>query len=118
MIDSKTVQQLQASINDGETCVINLTASWCPDCTDQAANLASFTQLFTDKKVPCYTLAVQEEKRVYLSEEHQALTESMGGHGFPRTVLVINGEIVDADNVEVISAAQLAELAEAFLAQL
>jgi len=118
MVETKTVQQVQANIKNGETCIVNLTASWCPDCTDQAQNLALFAEAFAEQKVPCYTLAVQEEKRIYLSDEHQVFTESVGGHGFPRTVLVINGEVVDADNVEVISAVQLAELAEAFLAQL
>lgn len=118
MIETKTLQQLQACINEGETCVINLTASWCPDCTEQAENLAVFADAFAEKQVPCYTSAVQVEKRVYLSNEHQAFTDSLGGHGFPRTILVINGEVVDADNVEVISAPQLAELAKKFLEQL
>lgn len=118
MIETKTLQQLQTSINNGETCIVNLTASWCPDCTDQAQNLALFAEAFAEKNVPCYTLAVQVEKRVYLSDDHQSFTESLGGHGFPRTVLVIAGKVVDADNVEVISKEQLSELAEKFLVQL
>jgi len=118
MIETKMVQQVQASIANGETCIVNLTATWCPDCTEQAENLAQFADAFAEKSVPCYTLAVQVEKRVYLSDEHESFTESVGGHGFPRTVLVINGEIVDADNVEVISKEQLTELADKFVAQL
>lgn len=118
MIETKTLQQLQASIANAQTCVINLTAAWCSDCTKQAENLAEFSELFASKNVPCYTAAVQEEKNVYLSEQHQAFTESVGGHGFPRTVLVINGKVVDADNVEVITAEQLVALADKFLAQL
>lgn len=118
MIETKTVQEVQASIANGETCIVNLTAAWCSDCTDQAKNLAVFSEALVTKQVPCYTLDVQVDKRIYLSEQHESFTESVGGHGFPRTVLVINGEIVDADNVEVISKVQLAELAEKFLQQL
>lgn len=118
MIETKTLEQVQASIDNGETCVVNLTAAWCPDCTDQAKNLPVFAEALATKQVPCYTLAAQVEKRIYLSEQHESFTDSVGGHGFPRTVLVINGKAVDVDNVEVISKIQLAELAEQFLAQL
>jgi len=118
MIETKNLKQIQAIIANGETCVVNLTANWCSDCTDQAENLSIFSEVLATQKTPCYTLAVQDEKNIYLSEEHQEFTEQLGGHGFPRTVLVISGQVVDADNVEVISQPQLTVLADKFVSQL
>jgi hypothetical protein len=118
MIKSRTLAELKNSITALETCVINLTAKWCSDCTDQAKNLISFSDVLEKKKIDCYTLVVQTEKNIYLSDEHQRFTELLGGHGFPRTVLVIKGKIVDANNVEIISSKQLNELSKAFLKQL
>ena len=118
MIENKTIEQIQHSIASGETCVLNLTANWCSDCTDQASNLTTISEILNTKEVACYTLVVQQERNIYLSEEHQVLTELVGGHGFPRTVLIINGKIVDADNVEVISEEQLITLADKFIKQL
>lgn len=115
MIVNKTLEQLQNAIATGDTCIINLTASWCSDCTEQSLNLAAFSELLADKKVATYSVVMQEHKNVYLSAEHQRFTESLGGHGFPRTVLVIDGKSVDTDNVEIISDAQLTELANKFL---
>jgi thiol:disulfide interchange protein len=118
MIETKTLKQIQAIIANGETCVVNLTADWCSDCTDQAENLARFGENLATKQISSYTLVVQEQKNTYLSEEHQTFTEQLGGHGFPRTVLVVNGQVVDADNVEVISEQQLTALTQQFFAQL
>jgi len=118
MIINKTLEQLQNTITAGDTCIVNLTASWCSDCTEQSLNLATFSELLAEKKVDTYSLVMQEQKNVYLSVEHQQFTESLGGHGFPRTVLVINGKVVDVDNVEIISTEQLTELAKTFLLQL
>lgn len=118
MIESKSLEQVKMSIAALDTCVINLTAAWCSDCTDQSKNLDAFSEVLATKNVPSYTLAVQTEKNVYISTEHQRFTESLGGHGFPRTVLVINGKVVDADNVEVISLEQLKALSQQFLQQL
>lgn len=118
MIKTLPLEQLQRIIANGESCIINLTANWCSDCTDQAEHLTHFCELFAAKQIRCYTLAVQDEKNIYLSLEHQAFTELVGGHGFPRTVLIIKGKAVDTDNVEIISAAQLTQLAETFLQQL
>ncbi len=115
MIKNENLEQIQSHITNGESCVVNLTANWCSDCTDQAKNLVLFTEILATQKVPCYTLAVQEEKNVYFSDQHQLFTELVGGHGFPRTVLVVKGKVVDADNVEVISEPQLNELAEKFI---
>jgi len=118
MVETKTLQQIQMSLANGETCVINLTATWCPDCTEQAVHLDAFSDKLASQQVPCYNAVMQIEKRIYLSDLHASFTESMGGHGFPRTILVINGNVVDADNVEVISAVQLAALSAQFMKQL
>ena len=118
MTETKTLKQIQNSIESAETCVINLIAAWCSDCTDQSENLAMFAQILATHKVHCYSSVVQQEKNIYLSADHQSFTESVGGHGFPRTILIIKGKIVDADNVEIISSEQLTELANKFIQQL
>ena len=118
MIENKTLEQIQKIIASGKSCVLNLTANWCSDCTDQAHNLDAFSKKLNAKQIVCYTFAVQQQKGDYLSDEHQAFTELVGGHGFPRTVLVINGQMVDADNVEVISRQQLTDLSDKFIKQL
>ena len=118
MIKQTNLEQLQNRIEEGETCVVNLTADWCSDCTDQSLNLQKFSENLAIKKVAIYTLVMQQEKNIYLSAEHQRFTELLGGHGFPRTVLIINGKVVDADNVEIISTEQLTELAKQFIEHL
>lgn len=115
MIEKKTLEQIEKSITNAETCVVNLTAAWCSDCIDQAENFALFSERLSSKKVSCYTVVMQQTKNVYLSDSHQSFTELVGGHGFPRTLLVIKGNVVDTDNVEVISESQLNGLAEKFI---
>lgn len=118
MFKNKTLVQLQSSMTDAQSCIVNLTAKWCSDCTDQSHHLHAFSEAFSTKSIDVYSVVMQEEKNIYLSAEHQQFTESVGGHGFPRTVLFVNGTIVDADNVEIITTEQLGALAKAFLAQL
>ncbi|WP_022941645.1 TlpA family protein disulfide reductase [Psychromonas hadalis] len=118
MIKNSSLEQVQKSILTATACVVNLTAKWCSDCTEQAYHLPDFSHSLATKSLSFYTLAVQKDKNVYLSTEHQAFTELLGGHGFPRTVLVIEGKVIDADNVEVISAEQLNELLDKFTKQL
>jgi hypothetical protein len=60
-------------------------------------------------------LNVQDQQRVYLSLAHQEVTEAFGGHGFPRTVLIRDGQVVDGDNVEVVTAEGLEKLAIVFI---
>lgn len=118
MIKNSSLEQLQKNIATAECCVVNITAKWCSDCTDQANNLDLFSDILATKAISFYTLEVQKEKNIYLSTEHQDFTEQLGGHGFPRTVLIIKGKVVDGDNVEVISSSQLNELSDKFLAQI
>lgn len=114
-IDAKQAKDL---ISSGNTCILNIVAAWCSDCTKQAANFAPFANCFTQQGFAVYELNVQDDKHVFLSPQHQQLTEQFGGHGFPRTALLSKGKIVDADNIEVISAEQLSTLAEKFQKQL
>lgn len=63
---------------------------------------------------PVYQINVQDVKNQYISAEHEALTVKFGGRGYPRTVLILNNNIVDPNNVEIISRAQLLSLANKF----
>ena len=113
LIDADAVQGLLA--NNG-TAVINLVAAWCPDCYEsQATNLESLRGPLIEDGVMFANLLVQEQKNEYLSPLHQALTLGFGGHGFPRTVLILNGEPVSTDNVEVTESGALNQLASSFL---
>lgn len=108
---SKVLEKL----NNKQTFVLNVIASWCPDCTErQAPNLENFSQSFDDVNLEVVNLLVQEEKRVYLTQEHQEFVNGLGGHGFPRTVLFVNGNNVDSDNVEIITEPQLEDLSQKF----
>jgi len=118
MIKYIVAEQAKALITSGNTCILNIVAAWCADCTEQSANFACFAKDFTQQGVFVYELNVQDEKNVFLSPLHKQLTERFGGHGFPRTILICEGKIVDADNVEVISAEQLFTLADKFKKQL
>jgi len=118
MMKNKTLEQVKSYIAKAQTCVINITADWCSDCIDQSHNLDAFNDALEKKQITCYTIAVQAQKNIYLSTEHREFTELLGGHGFPRTVLFIEGKMADADNVEIISSEQLTELSQQFLQQL
>ena len=114
-----TVQEITTHINNNETFVINILASWCPDCTRrQKPNMPPFIQAMQANGTPVYEIVVQHAPYQFLSPEHEELTALFGGHGFPRTALVKAGTIIDADNVEVTSAGALAVLAEKFVQQL
>jgi len=118
MIKYINAEQTQDLMRAGDTCIVNVVAAWCTDCTEQSENFDSFARGFTEQGISVYEVNVQDKKSLFLSPLHQQLTERFGGHGFPRTILIKEGKIIDADNVEVISAAQLTYLAEKFRKQL
>jgi hypothetical protein len=118
MIKNINVEQAKQLLNSNDTFIINILAAWCTDCTEQAKNTPSFTQYFTNPNIPFYQLNVQETKNVFISAEHQQVTDLLGGRGYPRTVLIKEGIICDADNVEIISSESLRQLAEKFKIQL
>ena len=114
MINYINAQQVEDVIKAEQTCILNLVAAWCSDCTKQSENFDSFAREFAVQDVPVYQVNVQNDKNVFLSSLEQQLTEKFGGHGFPRTILIKKGKAVDTDNVEIISAAQLTALADKF----
>ena len=118
MIKYINVEKAQYLIGTEETCILNLVAAWCSDCTEQSKNFHSFARTFTEQGISVYEINVQNEKNLFLSPSHQQLTQLYSGHGFPRTVLIKKGKSADADNVEVISEEQLAALADKFKKQL
>jgi len=118
MIKYINAAQAQDLMRAENTCILNIVAAWCSDCTRQSKNVGSFTQGFTKKNISVYQVNMQDDKNLFLSPLHQQLTALFGGHGFPRTVLIKKGKIADANNVEIISAEQLAELGDKFRKQL
>ncbi|REG82125.1 TlpA family protein disulfide reductase [Marinomonas pollencensis] len=103
----------------GETFVVNVVTAWCPDCTErQKPHLAAFVKEMASHEVAVLQVRVQLEKGCFISPEDEKLTLQFGGPGYPRTVLVKAGRVVDQDNVEVITPEGLATLAAKFIAQL
>lgn len=112
-------EDIQTHISNKETFVLNLVAQWCPDCTErQSLYIDGFAKKLGLNGLLVYQVNVQVERKVFLSDVHAALTELCGGHGYPRTVLVKDGELIDTDNVEVITEAGLDELAQRFVSRL
>ncbi len=94
--------------------VLNVLANWCSDCTEQQINIQAFSNLMAENQLEVLQLTAQKENRVYIDADYQALIEQLGGHGYPRTILVLKGQIVSSDNVEVISLDDLTKLASTF----
>lgn len=114
MIVEQSPEELQARIENKETFVLNLVSSWCPDCTErQQPNFPPFVEKIEKAEMVVYQCVVQEERLVFLSDAHEALTDALGGHGYPRTTLILNGEAV-LSRVEVMDALALAMLADDF----
>jgi len=101
-----------------ESFVVNIVTSWCPDCTvRQAQFIEDFAGKLQNLGLAVFQCTVQHERGVFIGGEHENLTASCGGHGYPRTVLFINGEIADWENVEIVTAEGLGDLAERFLSK-
>lgn len=98
-----------------QTFVLNIVASWCSDCTAQQENIPYFKNKLIEKNIDVFELIAQHHKDDFVDHSTMLLVEKMGGHGYPRTILFVNGEAVSCDNIEVINRAQLCELATQFL---
>lgn len=110
-----SIEELDNKLANGDSFVLNLVATWCPDCTaKQAPNLPDFAARLKQSDLPLHNLTVQQQKSVYLTEAHESLADSLGGHGFPRTVLYFKGQPVDTDNVEITGGHELKNLAARF----
>ena len=118
MIKYIDAKQVEALIDSEATWILNIVTAWCGDCTKQAESINLFASHFIIKGISVYEVNVQNERNQFISPELEALTESLGGRGYPRTVLIQNGKVVDADNVEVISEGQLSALSDKFQQQL
>ena len=116
-MDIKIVQpaEVQHKMAAGETFVLNVVTDWCPDCTErQHPNLPVLQSKMEKVGVGVYQLIVQSQRMVFLSNVHEQLVEQFGGHGYPRTILIKNGQEVESA-VEVMSEQDLAALADRFI---
>ena len=113
-----TLKDLPFVSRQNSKLVLNIEANWCPDCTErQKPHLAEFASKLKENDIAFYQLVVQEQRGVFLTPEHEAFVESVGGHGYPRTVFFQNGSIASKDHVEIITSEQLTKLAEQFIAK-
>jgi thiol-disulfide isomerase/thioredoxin len=96
--------------------VLNIVASWCPDCTEaQFPHTETFRAVVNEAGIEFYNLVAQEVKGDFLSPLHEALVESAGGHGYPRTTLWINGVLRENDHIEVTELDDLIALGKHFV---
>ncbi|MEL0614812.1 hypothetical protein [Marinomonas arenicola] len=99
----------------GDTFVVNVVAAWCPDCTErQSKYIDGFGQAMKRHGVDVLQVTVQLQKGDFISAEHEQMMAQFGGPGYPRTVLIKRGDVVDQDNVEVITEDTLSALAARF----
>ena len=116
MIKDIAPSEVRVHIEQGETFVVNVVTSWCPDCTErQRPHLAVLIEKVEGAGIPVYQCTVQEEKLVFMSSDHETLTNDFGGHGYPRTVLVIKGRVEQDSRVEVMDPLSLDMLATEYI---
>ena len=117
MVQQYSPKEIRKKMSARETFVVNIVAAWCPDCTErQQPHFPGFVEKMKAADVPVYQCMVQEEKLVFISADHEALTSDFGGHGYPRTVLIVDGEMT-ASRVEVMDALALMMLADEYVGQ-
>ncbi len=117
MVQELSPAEVRQKIKQNENFVLNVVAAWCPDCTvRQQPHFPGFVQKMDTAGIPVYQCCVQTERLVFISDEHESLTADFGGHGYPRTVLIEGGRMVDS-RVEVMDALALSMLAGEFLSQ-
>ena len=118
MIQDLTPAEVRDKMKGRETFVVNIHTTWCPDCTErQKPNFPEFAEKMKEAGVPVFQCCVQNEKLVFISDEHKALTDEFGGHGYPRTVLICEGQLADS-RVEAMDALTLSMLADEFVIRL
>jgi hypothetical protein len=121
LIENCTIQTVEPSevnrrMTAGETFVVNVVTAWCPDCTErQKLHIDGFTQKMKPYEIDVLQINVQLVKGEFIGAEHEQITDQFGGHGYPRTVLINNGNVVDQNNVEVITESALSDLARKFI---
>lgn len=118
MIQQLNPAELRERMEQKETFVVNIVTGWCPDCSErQEPNFPEFVQKMEEAGVLVYQCNVQDERLMFISPEHETLTNEFGGHGYPRTVLVQGGMVLDS-KVEVMDAPALSMLATEYIQRL
>ncbi len=108
-------EEVRRKMAAGNTFVLNVVTDWCPDCSiRQHPNLSAFVGRLAGVGVRVFQLTVQHQRLVFLSDDHEQLVESFGGHGYPRTILIVQGKEVESA-VEVMTEHDLAALADRFI---
>jgi len=111
-----TPTEVKQRMAKGDSFVVNIVTTWCPDCTErQQPHMPYFVTALTAHHIDVLQVTVQHSKGNFISAEHAQLTQQLGGPGYPRTVLIKQGEIVDQDNVEVLTHSALLELSQHFI---
>jgi thiol-disulfide isomerase/thioredoxin len=111
-----TPEQVDNYIQNKKTFVLNVVSSWCPDCTErQQPHFPAFAARLQAADISVYQITVQQERLVFLSKEHEKLVEMFGGHGYPRTVLVIQGVVQADSRVEVMTPFELDMMATEYI---
>ena len=109
-----TESEFHKKIKQKQSFILNVVATWCSDCTEQALNLDAFSSSMAVSELAVFNLIAQKEKNVFIDAQYETLINQFGGHGFPRTILIKNGVVISADNVEVITEKALVSLATKF----
>ncbi|MBM9518992.1 hypothetical protein JWG39_04075 [Desulforhopalus vacuolatus] len=108
--------EVNRRIAAGDTFVVNVVTAWCPDCTErQKLHIVDFAQKMKSHGIDVLQVTVQLQRGCFRSAEHEQMTTLFGGHGYPRTVFINHGDVVDQNNVEIITEETLSELAVKFL---
>lgn len=112
LLQPEEVQQKMAA---GDTFVLNVVTDWCPDCSmRQHPNLPGFVSRLAGAGLQVFQLTVQQQRLVFLSDDHEKMVEDFGGHGYPRTILIVQGKEAESA-VEVMTSQDLAALADRFI---
>ena len=100
----------------GDSFVVNVVAAWCPDCTvRQKQHIDGFALEMKNHGLDVLQVNVQLARGKFISVEHEEMTTLFGGHGYPRTVLIKHGNVIDQNNVEITTEDLLSALAEKFI---
>jgi thiol-disulfide isomerase/thioredoxin len=114
-VQSLQPEEVKLKMAAGDTFVLNVVTDWCPDCSmRQHPNLPGFVSRLAGAGLQVFQLTVQHQRLIFLSDDHEQMVENFGGHGYPRTILIVEGKEVESA-VEVITKQDLAALAGHFI---
>ena len=114
-VQSLQPEEVKQKMAAGDTFVLNVVTDWCPDCSiRQHPNLPGFVSRLAGAGLQVFQLTVQHQRLIFLSDDHEQMVENFGGHGYPRTILIVEGKEVESA-VEVMTEQDLAALADHFI---